>query len=96
MICVVFFLARNVLSDSSATDTDPEEPANALASMGRKLPSGKKKSLKHKRASKVKDKSPLKLKIGKSLSQKKMKKTGKKEKENIKASKQKKVIKIIF
>ncbi|XP_059153755.1 mucin-4-like isoform X2 [Physella acuta] len=85
--------ARNVLSDSSATDTDPEEPANALASMGRKLPSGKKKSLKHKRASKVKDKPPLKLKIGKPLSQKKVKKAGKKEKENIKASKQKKLFK---
>uniref|UniRef100_A0A2C9LGE8 SET domain-containing protein n=1 Tax=Biomphalaria glabrata TaxID=6526 RepID=A0A2C9LGE8_BIOGL len=85
--------ARNVLSDSSATDTDPEEAANALASMGKKLPSTKKKGLKHKRTTKVKDKPPLKLKIGKTLEQKKIKKPGKKEKENIKASKPKKLFK---
>ncbi|RUS88611.1 hypothetical protein EGW08_003637 [Elysia chlorotica] len=73
--------ARNVLSDSSATDTDPEEAANALASMGKKLPASKKKSLKQKHA-KAKEKPPLKLKIRKALAQK-VKKPGKKEKENI-------------
>ncbi|GFO43966.1 histone-lysine N-methyltransferase mll5 [Plakobranchus ocellatus] len=84
--------ARNVLSDSSATDTDPEEAANALASMGKKLPAGKKKSLKQKRT-KAKEKPPLKLKIRKALAQK-VKKPGKKEKENITSPKpQKKLMK---
>ncbi|CAL1545855.1 unnamed protein product [Lymnaea stagnalis] len=85
--------ARNVLSDSSATDTDPEEAANAMASMGRKLPIGKKKGLKHKRNTKVKDKPSIKLKIGKALAQKNVKKPGKKEKENIKGPKPKKMFK---
>ncbi|GFS22446.1 histone-lysine N-methyltransferase 2E [Elysia marginata] len=79
--------ARNVLSDSSATDTDPEEAANALASMGKKLPPSKKKNLKQKNKKlKEKEKPPLKLKIRKALAQK-VKKPGKKEKENITNSK---------
>ncbi|BFZ10360.1 hypothetical protein BsWGS_13399 [Bradybaena similaris] len=86
--------ARNVLSDSSATDTDPEEAANALAAMGKKLPTCKKKTLKHKRSPKVKEKqSPLKLKIGKGITHKKVKKAGKKEKENIKVPKPRKIFK---
>ncbi|CAG5116983.1 unnamed protein product, partial [Candidula unifasciata] len=86
--------ARNVLSDSSATDTDPEEAANALAAMGKKLPTCKRKNLKHKRSPKVKDRqSPLKLKIGKGITHKKVKKAGKKEKENIKVSKPRKIFK---
>ena len=83
----VYFTARNVLSDSSATDTDPEEPNNALASMGKKLPIGKKKLLRQKRNIKIKEKSNLKLKVNKSGIQKKAKKIGKKEKENIKSTK---------
>ena len=78
---IFFYSARNVLSDSSATDTDPEEAANALASMGKKLPANKKKNLKQKHA-KAREKPPLKLKIRKALAQK-VKKPGKKEKENI-------------
>lgn len=79
--------ARNVLSDSSATDTDPEEAANALASMGKKLPASKKKNLKQKNKKiKEKEKPLLKLKTRKALAQK-VKKPGKKEKENITSNK---------
>ena len=91
MLLFLFVSARNVLSDSSATDTDPEEANNALASLGKKLPVAKRKALRHKASSKLKEKAHLKLKVSKSGVEKKAKKVKKKEKENIKTTKSRKV-----
>ena len=76
--------------DPSATDSDPEEPANALASLGRKPVPAKSKGTKQKRGPKAGSK--LLKKLTKSpIKEKKMKLT-KKEKENVKeANKKQKV-----
>ena len=79
--------ARNVLSDSSATDTDPEEASNALQSIKSKSPTKKKKSQLIEKKSKSNDESGLKLKIDKLKESKKLKKSSKTEKENIKTQK---------
>lgn len=75
--------------DTSATDTDPEEPANALASLGRRPVQVKTKTTKQKRISKSvsRERGTLKTtKLARSMPHRKEKKFKlvKKEKENVK------------
>ena len=82
-----------IFVDTSATDTDPEEPANALASLGRKPVQPKSKGSKQRRVSKA---GARLLKTGRlakaqQLKREKKLKLTKKEKENMKDVKKQKV-----
>ena len=82
-----------IFVDTSATDTDPEEPANALASLGRKPVQPKPKTTKQRRVSRA---GARLLKTGRlarsqQLKREKKLKLTKKEKENMKDLKKQKV-----
>jgi len=82
-----------IFVDTSATDTDPEEPANALASLGRKPVQPKPKGSKQRRVSKAGARLLKTGRLAKSqqLKREKKLKLTKKEKENMKDLKKQKV-----